>query len=249
MRSHAPSRMIYAGRIAFGSARQWVAVVALLLAGPLLSDAVAAAPVSSELPRNQPHREADFHGEAASREARQVADWVVLQADNHGLPFIIVDKIKAKVFVFDAAGLLRGAAPVLLGMAKGDIAPAGIGSRKLSTISSGERITAAGRFITVAGHNQANKDILWIDYASALSLHPVITTNPAEHRLVRLQSPSTLDNRISFGCINVPADFYETVVRKTFTGTTGITYILPEVASIYQVFAMQDPADRTGAAP
>ncbi|MDP3905731.1 L,D-transpeptidase [Novosphingobium sp.] len=241
--------MIYTGRIASGPARQWVGMVAFLLAGPLMSDAVSAATASSELPPAQIHRQADFRGEDASREARQVADWVVLQADNQGLPFIIVDKVNAKVFVFDAVGLLRGAAPVLLGMAKGDIAPADIGSRKLSAISSSERITAAGRFITSAGHNQANKDILWIDYVSSMSLHPVITTNPAERRLKRLQSPSVLDNRISFGCINVPANFYETVVRTTFTNTTGITYILPEIASIYQVFAMQEPTDRPGAAP
>ena len=44
------------------------------------------------------------------------------------------------------------------------------------------------------------------------------------------------DNRISYGCINVPANFYDTVVRPAFTGANGIVYILPEVRSIKEVF-------------
>ena len=34
----------------------------------------------------------DFAGEAASADARFAADWVAGNADNHGLPFVIVDK-------------------------------------------------------------------------------------------------------------------------------------------------------------
>lgn len=196
----------------------------------------------AEIPSAQPSKGADFRGEAASNDARQLADWVMAQGDNQSLPFIIVDKVNAKVFVFDAAGLLRGAAPVLLGLTRGDDTPIGIGSRKLSGISAGERITPAGRFVTSAGRNLAKKDILWIDYASSLSLHPVITSNISEHRLQRLQTPSTRDNRISFGCINVPADFYESVIKSTLTYTSGVTYILPEIKSIYQVFSINRQA-------
>ncbi len=39
-----------------------------------------------------------------------MADWVVDSGDNRGMPFAIVDKTDAKVFVFDADGRLRGAA-------------------------------------------------------------------------------------------------------------------------------------------
>ena len=76
-----------------------------------------------------------------------------------------------------------------------------------------------------------------MDYAAAISLHRVITTSPKEHRLQRLATPSALDNRISYGCINVPAKFYETVVSPAFTGTDGIVYILPETKSLRQVFS------------
>jgi hypothetical protein len=69
-------------------------------------------------------------------------------------------------------------------------------------------------------------------------LHPVVTTNPKEHRLERLASATPEDNRITFGCINVAAAFYEEVVRPTFTGTSGVVYILPEATPLNEVFPM-----------
>ena len=41
---------------------------------------------------------------------------------------------------------------------------------------------------------------------------------------------------VTFGCINVPVSFYDTVVHPAFTQTSGIVYILPEIKSISQVF-------------
>jgi len=83
-----------------------------------------------------------------------------------------------------------------------------------------------------------------VDYAAAISLHRVVTTNPKERRAQRLASPSALDNRISYGCINVPAPFYDTVVRPAFTGTSGIVYILPEVHSMARMFPALAAAPR-----
>jgi hypothetical protein len=69
----------------------------------------------------------------------------------------------------------------------------------------------------------------------------VITTNPAEHRLQRLAAASPLQHRISYGCINVPAAFYDAVVDPAFARTSGIVYILPETRPIEQVFALAKP--------
>jgi hypothetical protein len=157
-------------------------------------------------------KRASFESENKSRDVQQVADWVVDSGDNLGLPFVIVDKTDAKVFVFYADGRLRGAAPALLGLAKGDYSIPGIGDRKLSAIRPEERTTPAGRFVASRGRNFNGKDVLWVDYANAVSLHRVVTTNPAERRLQRLATPTPLDNRISFGCINVPARFFDDVV-------------------------------------
>lgn len=187
----------------------------------------------------QPKR-ADFDGKQASPEARHVADWVVASGDNQSMPFVIVDKINAKVFVFHADGRLRSAAPALLGLARGDTAVPGIGNRALSSIRPEERTTPAGRFVASLGRNFHGKEILWVDYEGAVSMHPVVTSKPSERRAERLATPTPLDNRISFGCINVPAKFFKTVVRPAFNRTKGVVYVLPETRSAREVFGSYD---------
>lgn len=205
--------------------------------GPSAGDGAAARAISeSTPPAPSPPKRADFGAEDKSPAARRIADWVVDLGDNRGLPFAIVDKTDAKVFVFSAEGKLVGAAPVLLGIARGDDSRAGIGERKLSEIPPKDRTTPAGRFLASLGHNSHGKDILWVDYENAISLHRVVTNNPKERRLERLASPTPSDNRISFGCINVPAQFFDDVVRTTFDGTYGVVYVLPEVRHYSEIF-------------
>jgi hypothetical protein len=214
------------------------ASVAAEASGTLSTVRTVSTEVMLETPtRTAPQRKhADFETEHASPNARHVADWIVDSDDNRDLPFAIVDKIDAKVFVFDAGGRLRGAAPALLGLARGDDAVPGIGNRKMSSIRPDERTTPAGRFVAAMDRNIHGKEILWVNYEDAISMHPVITTNARERRAQRLATATPLDNRISYGCINVPAGFFENVVRKAFTGTDGIVYVLPDTRSIREVF-------------
>lgn len=195
----------------------------------------ASQPVVAERPKR-----VNFGRERASQDARQVADWVIDSGDHRNLPFVIVDKTHAKVFVFHADGRLRGAAPALLGLALGDDSVPGIGERKLADILPEERTTPAGRFVAALDRNLSGAEILWVDYDGAVSLHPVITSNLKELRAQRLATPSPLDNRISYGCINVPVEFFKRVVSPAFTGTNGMVYVLPETRSAQQVFASYD---------
>jgi hypothetical protein len=194
--------------------------------GPLL---IAAAPA-------KPLQQANFRDKNPSKDARRVADWVVSSGDNDGLSFIVVDKVRAMVFVFDSNGELLGATSALLGEARGDESVPGIGSQKLSSITPQERTTPAGRFVAQLGHDLENNDILWIDYGTSLALHPVVRDSLVAHRLQRLSTTSLSDKRITYGCVNVPTGFYDDIVHKTFSGTTGIVYILPEVKAIQDVF-------------
>jgi hypothetical protein len=208
--------------------------------------AVTRTPIETQ-PLVTPHsKRASFEQEYKSRNAQRVANWVVDLGDNRGMPFVIVDKIDARVFVFHADGQLRGAAPALLGLAKGDDSMPGIGDRKLSDIRPEERTTPAGRFVASQGSNFNGKDVLWVDYDNAISLHRVVTTNPTERRLERLATPTPLDNRISYGCINVPENFYNNVVSPAFTGTYGVVYVLPETRSNSEVFAWYYDIDNDG---
>jgi hypothetical protein len=188
-------------------------------------------------------RIAYFGRETASSDAVQLADWIVDSRDNQNLPFVVVDKIDARIFVFDAGGRILGAAPALLGLARGDYTVPGIGERKLSDMPPATRTTPAGRFVAAMGMDARGEDVVWVDYDAAVSLHRVITTNPEERRLERLATPTPLDNRISFGCINVPAKFYDMVVRPAFSGTTGIVYILPETRPAREVFGLHGAAN------
>lgn len=182
------------------------------------------------------NKKADSELRLASNDARNMADWIVRSGDNGKLPYAIVDKKSAKVFVFFTDGRFRGTAPVLLGMTAGDEAIPGIGDRPLSSIRPEERTTPAGRFVATMDHNLKGKEILWVDYDGAISMHPVVTSKPKERRLQRLKSPTSLDNRISFGCINVPSKFFSTVVRPAFIGTEGIVYVLPDTKTLEDVF-------------
>src|SRR5690606_29973444 len=143
-----------------------------------LSPVAAASGNTAE--RSVPHKltYADFLGTTASADAQMVADWVVRSRDNFGLTFIVVDKTNAELFLFDAGGVLRAATPVLLGLGVGDDSPPGIGSQKLSAMKPADQITPSGRFVAGRGLNLAGKDILWIDYDAAVSLHRASDRKP-----------------------------------------------------------------------
>ena len=165
--------------------------------------------------------------------------WVLEAHDNGNAPFIIIDKREARLWLFSAAGQSMGDTPVLLGLAKGDKSVPGIGERDMKDIQPHERTTPAGRFIAEAGRNADGEDIFWIDYDAAVSMHRVRATNPAERRLQRLATPTPADNRISYGCINVPAKFYDQRIQPTFMRQPGLVYVLPETLPVHALFRPQ----------
>jgi hypothetical protein len=65
----------------------------------------------------------------------------------------------------------------------------------------------------------------------------VVTSNIKERRSESLSSADTNHNRISFGCINVPQEFFNDVVSASFKSTNGIVYVLPETRTNHAVFA------------
>ena len=208
------------------------------ISADLSKSAIAIAPTLRVLASSR--KRANFGYEQASPQAFHVANWVVDSSDNAGMPFMIVDKVVARVLIFNARGQLQGAAPALLGLARGDDSAPDIGQRKLSSIRPDERTTPAGRFTASLGRDVYGKEMLWVDYDTAISLHPIVKGTPAERRSQRLNSPSANDNRISYGCINVPLKFYELLVKHAFTCTSGIVYILPETRTAQEVFGSYD---------
>jgi hypothetical protein len=171
-----------------------------------------------------------------SSDTLKVAAWIKSSGDNLGLPFLIIDKINARVFAYSADGALRQSAPVLLGIAKSDVTPPGISGRKLAGVLTTEKITPAGRFLSSIGNDLGPKNILWIDYEAGISLHRVVKGTPRDKRLARLASPQVNDNRITYGCVNVPSAFFDDVIEPLLQGRNAMVYILPEARSVAEVF-------------
>ena len=84
---------------------------------------------------------------------------------------------------------------------------------------------------------------MWVDYDAAVSMHRIRPLVARERRLERLASLTTDDNRISFGCINLPVSFYENVLAPTVRKLGAIIYVLPEVKTAQEVFGAFDPTD------
>ena len=183
----------------------------------------------------QPTSEAGVH-HPMSAEGLQLASWVTASRDNGDLPFIVIDKIAAEVLVFDHQGLMVGMTPALVGIAPGDDATPGIGDLPLSEIGPAEKTTPAGRFIARIGPAKGDQTVLWVDFNTSVALHPVVTGNKAERRLDRLASPTPKDNRITFGCINVPAAFFSDLVQPLYADKGGMVYVLPEKKFLIEVF-------------
>jgi hypothetical protein len=181
---------------------------------------------------------ANFAAVIPSTDARRLADWIAASRDNAGASFAIVDKKFARLHVFDGAARLQGSSPILIGAAVGDDTVPGIGLRPVADVRPEERTTPAGRFVAERGRNLRGEDVVWVSYADSVSMHPVLTERPWERRLERLETPSPEDKRISAGCINVPAAFYEGTVLPAFATPGAIVYVLPEVKTIEQVFGI-----------
>lgn len=174
-------------------------------------------------------------GQEVSDTVIELAGWIVASKDNQGYPFAIMDKAAAQILVFNGDGRLRGAAPGLFGSAKGDHTAPGVTGIALHAIPGRDRTTPAGRFIGGYGPSIDAGRVLWVDYDSAVSLHPTATGVPSERRVERLASVSPDDNRVTHGCINISPDFYERIVHSTFE-KGGVFYILPDKEPLEKVF-------------
>ena len=172
-----------------------------------------------------------------SAAAMRVADWIALSGDNHSMPYAVIDKTTASLLLFDPKGQPLGAVPVLLGIALGDDATPGVGSKKLGEIGPAEKTTPAGRFLAKFGLAAGRQKVLWVDYANSVAIHPIpADASKDERRRERMLSPAPDDNRITFGCINVPVAFYRKALRPLFQKRGGYVYVLPDDKPLEMVF-------------
>jgi hypothetical protein len=201
----------------------------------VVSAAAGAHPPDSAKPHAVRHRAEPVI--VPSEAVTRVAAWVVASNDNHSLPWAVVDKANAALFLFDAKGKPLAAVPVLIGIAVGDEASPGVGSKRLADLGPAEKTTPAGRFLAKFGIPVAGQRVLWVDYATSVALHPIPKdASPKEQRRKRMLSPTSQDNRITFGCINVPKAFYTSLLSPLFRKKGGYVYVLPDTEPLEEVF-------------
>ncbi len=182
---------------------------------------------------------ADFAGQRPSDDARYVADWIMEAQDHTGLPFAVVDKKAARIYLFDAQGRLQGASAALLGLAPGDQGDPQLNQRDLSQLAFHERTTPAGRFDAQPGRNLKGEAVVWVDYGAALAIHRLRPAPALERRAARMDSATPEDNRISLGCVVVPVKFYENMVEPLLGQGRSVVYILPETRPAREMFGWQ----------
>lgn len=195
-------------------------------------------PAISALPSADPltPRSAVFGDAQPGADARRIADWVATSRDNQRLAFAILDKRAAQLYVFNADAQLVGTSRVLLGAAPGDDSVAGIGQRPMDQVRPDEKTTPAGRFVSHPGRNASGEEVIWVDYDAAVSMHRVRIVDPKEHRLERLASGAAEDRRISYGCINIPVEFFDAVMKPMLGASPAVVYVLPERKALADVF-------------
>ena len=179
----------------------------------------------------------DFGTESASADTRFVAQWAVRSGDHRDLPFAIVDKREARLYLFDSKGRLSGTSPVLLGQALGDNSAPDVGEHaQAGKVPVDERTTPAGRFPSQPGRNLNGELVVWVDYRAALAIHRLRPGANRAAREARLASATPLDKRASLGCIVVPEAFYDKLVLPALGSSRGMVYVLPETIPVEEVF-------------
>jgi hypothetical protein len=172
-------------------------------------------------PKGAASQQAALAREQASQQVKQLVEWATLTGDHGSLPFVVIDKAKARLFAFDGEGRLRGSGPVLLGAAHAD--------------EPGAAATPAGRFMADAWLSARGDGIVWANAEGELALHALPSPWAPGRGLQRLASAHVEDKRISEGSLHVAADFY-----REFLGTLrshpSIAYVIPETRPIEQFF-------------
>ena len=190
-----------------------------LLAGGWYFDHVPAAPPGSAQAASRAVT-ASMHRDVAPVRVRHLAHWAVHSGDSAGMPFVVLDKLDARLFAFDAGGRLRGSAPVLLGSAVGDVAavPA----------------TPAGRFVTDPLRQAASAGLVWTNPQGELVLHAPDSQLLPGRAQERFASASQQDRRISDGSLHVPPAFFHGHLGA-LRASGSVAYVLPEQLPLQQV--------------
>ena len=154
--------------------------------------------------------------------------------------FMVADKPNGMLHIFKEDGSHALSDPTLYGKDKGDVLAA------VSSLEGGPKITPAGKFTmkeSPADYAGGTSLILMEskDYTGYIAVHAADTSTPSEKRLQRLETPTTEDNRISYGCINTKHDTFINKIKPNISKLDGgMIFVLPDAQEqTAQMFAAE----------
>ncbi len=144
--------------------------------------------------------------------------------------YTIIDKPSATLFLIGKDGQMIKSFPVLLGQAKGEA----LNQANANSLTPGEYATTpAGKYNITPDIYSDKSDTLnykgkiyWINPASGLAIHIVYQPELIK-RMGMLNTPTTSDNKISWGCINVSEENWDKYFSPNYRNNMSL-YITPD---------------------
>lgn len=144
----------------------------------------------------------DLAREGWSAPVREIAAWAIESHDHAGLPFVVIDQARGRVFAFDANGRLGGSTPILRSPEWADDA------------------APPGRFVADTRRSAGDGAIVWANGHETLA---VLATPPDwKRRPVAVQYHRPHHSR----SLHVAREFYRQHLRA-FRQQAGVAYVLP----------------------
>jgi len=143
--------------------------------------------------------------------------------------FIVADKPNGMMHIFKEDGSHALSDPTLYGKDKGDVLAA------VSSLQGGAKTTPAGKFTLQESPDAkfvGNTTLILVeskDSTGYIAIHAADTSTPSENRLGRLDTETTEDNRISYGCINTKHDTFVKKIKPNIDKLDGgLIFVLPD---------------------
>jgi hypothetical protein len=171
--------------------------------------------------------DADLARERAAPEVQQVARWAVDTLDHAGLPFVVIDKARARVFAFDAQGRFRASAPILFGPER---------AQRVA------RSAPAGRLVADGWRSAQDGAIVWVHDRTVLSLQGIPPDTAPESTSQIPMSSAGVYHAVSYESLHVAADFYRDHL-SALRLQGSIAYVLPEGLPWQELFGIIRPED------
>jgi hypothetical protein len=153
-----------------------------------------------------------------------------IATQNGDRDFLIVDKPRGRIALFQGSGLVFSAA-ALTGATEADRLPQNAFSKKVSQLGLQDKVTPAGRFTVSRGYDSAYGTLFDINEIRGrdwtIAIHQVYLGSPSERRADRLQSPDHGDKHITHGCINVTRETIRLLMNMLPKKRATVLYVLP----------------------